>query len=90
MDLSTVVTLAGASVVVTILVQIVKAYLADDRAVRLAALALGVLVVVLAGLALGHATPEQLGTDVVTGILAGASAVGLYHVQDGLVLPPRG
>ena len=89
MDISTVATLAGASVVVAILVQVVKAYLADDRAVRLAALALGVVVVVLAGLALGHATPAQLGTDVVTGLLAGAASVGLYHVQGGAILPPR-
>lgn len=90
MDISTVITLAGASVVVAILVQIVKDWLTNDREIRVAALALGAVVVVLAGLSLGHSTPAQLGTDVVTGILAGASAVGLYHVQDGTILPPRG
>lgn len=80
MVLSDILTIAGASVIVTLLTQLIKADVPEKRVPHVA-LALGVLIVVQASLALGKSTYADLGTAVVTGLLAGAAAIGWYNVE---------
>lgn len=78
MQLGDLLTIGGASVIVSLLVQLVKPLL-PARLVPLMALAIGVLIVGLAAVANVYA--QAAGQAVLTGILAGAGAIGLYEVQ---------
>jgi len=80
MNLTDLQTVAGVAVVVSILTQLVKPYL-EEKAVPLVAIALGLVVGALATLALGLSGPADLGNALLTGLLGGASAIGLYQVQ---------
>lgn len=109
MDLTQAVTLAGASILVGILVEALKRSLAwgqaqVDRFGSLVAIVVGVLVVALLnaaqGLIAGPNPWQPLAVSVITGILAGAAASGLYDgtalvaarasrtAQDGPTTPP--
>lgn len=74
----------GAAIIVSILVQILKSRLPSDL-IPLAALLLGVLLVEGATLAVrltaGEFVPLDAFDALLTGILAGASSIGLYEVQ---------
>ena len=72
-------TVAGAAVVVAIIVQLVKQWVAE-RFVPLLAVAVGVGLVLGASAILGNTTAEQLGNGALTGLLAGASAIGIYDL----------
>ncbi len=76
---------AGAVVLVTILVEVIKraaalTSAAVDRFGPALAIALGVVVVVAATLLTAPITPAGVGQAVLTGILAGAAAAGLSDV----------
>lgn len=73
-------TVAGVAILVAILVQLFKG-LVEDRSVPLLAVIVGIVVGVLASIALGQSAPVDIGNAVLTGLLGGASAVGLYQVQ---------
>jgi hypothetical protein len=82
-------TVAGAAAIVAILVQLLKPWI-PERLVPVAAVVAGVAVSVAATLAQGVFTAEQIGNAVLTGLLAGACAVGLYQLQRPLsLLPPK-
>ena len=87
MDLTQAITLAGASILVGILVEVLKRALAwgqaqVDRFGSLVAIVVGILVVVLLNAAQGLITGpnpwQPLAVAIITGILAGAAASGLY------------
>ena len=80
-------TLGGATAVVTILVQVAKSYL-PDRAVPVAALLIGIIVCLLSALALGQSGGEALGNAILIGLLAGAAAIGVYKGQKNLLPAP--
>jgi hypothetical protein len=82
----------GAAIIVSILVQILKSRLPADL-IPLAALLIGVLLVegatIAVGLTAGTFAPIAAFNALLTGILAGASSIGLYEVQrpTGLLAP---
>lgn len=87
MDLSQAITLAGASILVGILVEVLKRSLAwgqaqVDRFGALVAIVIGVLVVEVLTAAQGLIDPANpwpiLASAAITGVLAGAAASGLY------------
>lgn len=86
MQINDILTVGGAAVVVVPLVQVLKAYVAE-RYVPLLALVVGIVVVVAAALA--HIYAQDLGNAVLTGILAGLAAQGLYKVQGGVIVGPK-
>ena len=71
---------AGLAVIVLILVQVVKKWLPEDI-IPLFALGLGVVISLLVSAALGVFTVPGLAQAVLTGLLGGASSIGLYQVQ---------
>lgn len=89
-SLESLLTIAGAAPVVTILnAALIKAFGSGfnrDRFGPLLALALGVVVTLLAAAALGLTASTNIGQGVLTGIIAGASAIGLYETAKGSVL----
>ena len=89
MQLSELQTVAGLMVVVTILVNVFKRYVSEDR-VPLLALGLGVAIAVLGAAALNQYGVQNVAQAILTGLLAGASAIGLYQVQKPVgLLPPK-
>jgi hypothetical protein len=87
MDLGEAVTLAGATIIITILVEVLKRTLAwgkeqVDRFGPFVALLFGVVVVVLLSAAQGQFSNtdpiSSIASAVITGILAGAASAGLY------------
>lgn len=83
----------GAAIIVSILVQIAKSRIPADW-VPIAALLMGIALVeaatVALGLSGGNLTPIALFDGALTGIIAGASSIGLYEVQRPTgVLPSR-
>ena len=74
----------GAAIIVSILVQLLKPFI-DERWIPLSAIAVGVALVEMAmvavGLSAGEFVPIDLVNGLLTGILAGASSIGLYQVQ---------
>ena len=82
MDISiqSLLTVGGATALVLILTQVLKGPLPiPTRFASLEAIALGVLVVALANVTAVADVKLAWGNAVLTGILAGASAVGLYE-----------
>jgi uncharacterized membrane protein YvlD (DUF360 family) len=77
-------TAGGAAIVVSIIVQVTKRWIPAD-VIPLYALAWGVFLVelgtVAVALASGTLDPLLLVDGFLTGILAGASAIGIYDVQ---------
>lgn len=87
-------TVGGAAVLVSILVQVIKGALPEEWIPRLALL-LGIVVVDGATLAVhltaGTLTPIVLFDGFLTGLIAGASSIGLYKVQQPIgILGPKG
>jgi predicted RND superfamily exporter protein len=80
LSLNDLLTVAGVAVVVAILVQVLKQWLREDL-VPLLALLLGMVLAVAASAALGMLTPEAIGNALLTGLLGGASAIGIYETQ---------
>lgn len=87
MDLSEAITLGGATILVSVLVEVLKRSLAwgqaqVDRFGPLVAVVVGILVVVLLAAAMGNLAgpdPAQaVASAIITGVLAGAAASGLY------------
>jgi ABC-type transport system involved in cytochrome c biogenesis permease component len=87
MDLGEAVTLAGATILITILVEVLKRTLdwgkeQVDRFGPFVALLFGVVVVVLLSAAQGQYGDSDplaaIASSVITGILAGAASAGLY------------
>lgn len=81
--------LGGASVIVTIIVEVIlRAWNPDDASKNrfgpLVALVIGVVVVVL--FAVLQAAP--IANAILTGLLAGASAMGIQNVVTQTILPP--
>ncbi len=87
-------TVGGAAVLVAILAQVLKG-LISERIVPFLAIGLGILVVdgatAAAGLTAGTLTPLDLFNGLLTGIIAGASSIGLYQVQKpaGILSPKQ-
>lgn len=75
--------ITGAAVVIAVVVNICKRWIADDF-VPLFSVGVGMVLVVLASLALGNWGAEAVGNALLTGFLAGAAAVGLYDLQKPL------
>lgn len=80
MTLGDLLTIGGGAIVVAVIVQLIKPFVAE-RLVPLAAVGIGILLAVAASAILGQVTPEALGNAALAGLLAGASAVGIYNVQ---------
>lgn len=82
-------TVAGVAVVLTILTQLAKSYV-PERLIPATAVVAGIALSVLATLALGSGSAEAIGNAALTGLLGGASAIGIYQVQKPLsILPPK-
>ncbi len=88
MTLSDPLSVGGAAVVVTLLVQLLKPWVPEKLVPHTTAL-IGIVVVVAAAVVLGQTSAEQLGNAVLTGFLAGTAAVGLYELQGGTVRAPK-
>jgi uncharacterized membrane protein len=88
LNLNDLLTLLGASLLMTALVQVLKQYILE-RWIPLCAVALGIVVVVAAALALGYRDAEGIGNAVLTGTLAGLAAIGVYEVAPKSVLGPK-
>lgn len=91
MDLSQFLTIGGAAVLVTILVEVTKRGLAltpaqVDRWGAPLAVAYGVLGVLLLTIAQGITGLPNLAVAALTGILAGAASCGLYDLGGGGLL----
>lgn len=83
MDIGQAATLAGATILVGLIVEAIKRALAwgqaqVDRFGPLFSMAVGIIVVLLLTAATTAVTLEVLAAGIVTGILAGAAASGLY------------
>ncbi len=84
MDLNQAITLTGATVLVMVLTEMLKRLFAwgqaqVDRYGSAVAIVIGIVAVVLLTLAGGaDTTPQMFAGAVITGILAGASASGIY------------
>lgn len=90
LTLSAVLTVAGAGVVTSILVQAILAALAlpagsRDRFGPIAALAMGVIVVELASWGLGMTARLDIVQAALTGLLAGATAMGFYDTAGATI-----
>lgn len=94
MPLSEVVTLAGASIFIGILVQVIKTTLAWGEATvkrftPLLSVSLGIVAIVLLSAAQGLISDVQtFATAIVLGIFAGASSSGLYDNVKALTAGP--
>lgn len=87
--LTYVTTVAGCAAVTAIIVEVIiraaGAGFSVDRFGPLLALGIGILVAVLATAALGIGTSQTFGQAVLTGLLAGASAMGLHDIASGTI-----
>jgi hypothetical protein len=88
LTLNDLLTVTGLAVVVNVVVQLAKG-LIEERWTPLFAVGVGVAVAVLATAALGQYGVQAVGQALLTGLLAGATAVGLYKLQNGTVLKPK-
>ena len=88
LTLADLLTVGGLSLLVTILVQLAKPYL-PEKQIPLFSIAVGVLVAVVTSLALGRVGAEPVGQAILTGVLGGAAAIGIYQLQQptGLLKP---
>ena len=88
--LETLATIAGAAPVTAILNGVLLKALGPafdaGRFGPLFALVLGIVVTVAASFALGLSGSANIGQAVLTGIIAGASAIGIYETANGTVL----
>lgn len=80
MTLLDVETVAGASAVTSIIVQLLKSWV-PRKWLPHTGVAAGVVIVLTASMILGQTSAQSLGSAVLTGLLAGAAAVGLQRVQ---------
>ncbi len=85
LKLADLLTVPGAAVVIGILVQLLKRYVAEQSVPILAILG-GVAIALLATLALGQREVMALGNAALTGFLGGSAAVGFYELQKPLGL----
>ena len=82
-------TVAGVAVLVTILMQVVKQWLPAEWT-ALGAVVLGVLLALFGTVALDVVGRREVVQAIITGLLGGASAIGIYQVQKPAgVLPPK-
>ena len=88
MTLNDLATVGGLAVVVTIIVQLFKGFV-TERWVPLFAVGVGVAVSMLAAWALGMYGWANVGQAMLTGLLAGATAIGIYEVAPRNVLGPK-
>ncbi len=88
LTLNDLLTVGGLAVVVNILVQLAKGWV-EDRFIPLFAVGVGMAVAVAATAALQHYGVEAVAQALLTGLLAGATAIGLYKLQNGAVLKPK-
>jgi len=88
MQLTDLLTVGGLALVVTIVVQLAKGFVAE-RFVPLFAVSAGIAVGVLVTYALGLLSVETVAQAILTGILAGAAAIGIYEVAPRSVLKPK-
>jgi hypothetical protein len=89
-SLQDVLTVGGATAIVLILIQVAKAALKNFDWSRFGALTAIVLGIVVVGLANASAIAEVRlgwGEAVLTGLLAGAAATGLYETGKGVASP---
>ena len=89
-SLESLLTIAGVAPVVTILNSALLKALGNgfdrDRFGPLFSLVLGIVVTLLAAMALGLTASTNIGQGILTGLLAGASAIGLYETAKGSVM----
>lgn len=88
MALSDLLTVSGLAVVITVLTQVAKPYITEDR-VPLFAVGLGVVLAVLATVALGNYGVQAVAQAILTGLLGGGAAIGLYEVAPRGLLPAK-
>ena len=88
LTLNDLLTVGGLAIVVTIVTQLAKPFLAE-RWIPLFAVLVGVAVAVLATAALGRYGVEPVAQAILTGVLGGAAAIGLYEVAPKSVLAPK-
>jgi len=84
LNLASLLSVAGAAVVVSVIVQIVKPWIME-RLIPLSSVLIGMGLVLLASVILGHTGAEELGNAALTGLLAGASAIGIYDLTQRTV-----
>ena len=89
MTLELVASFAGASVLVSLLVEVVKRAWdppadVQDRFMPIIAMVIGVVVVVAATMLLGPVDGELIGNAVLTGVFSGLAACGLYDAVQGV------
>jgi hypothetical protein len=80
LTLNDLLTVAGVAVVTGLLVQVLKRWIAEDL-IPVLALVVGIALAVAASVALGLVGAENLGNAVLTGLLGGSAAIGLYETQ---------
>ncbi len=80
MTLNDLLTVSGLAVVVTILTQLFKGFV-DERWVPLFAVAIGITLAVGASVALGLYGVPAVAQAILTGLLGGAAAIGIYTLQ---------
>ena len=80
LTLNDLLTVSGLAVVITIIVQLAKGWV-EERFVPLFAVAVGIVLAVLASVVLQQYGPEAVAQAVLTGLLGGASAIGIYKLQ---------
>jgi hypothetical protein len=80
LTISDLLTVSGLAVVITIVVQLAKGWI-EERFVPLFAVAVGVCLAVIASVVLQQYGPEAVAQAVLTGLLGGASAIGIYKLQ---------
>ncbi len=80
LTLNDLLTVSGLAVVVTIITQLVKGFV-DERWVPLLAVAVGIVLAVVASVALGLYGVAAVAQAALTGLLGGAAAIGIYEVQ---------
>lgn len=80
------VTPAGAAILTTIIIQLIKPSILPAWTPRLAVIA-GITITLLASWALGIVDRAGLAQAVINGLLAGASSVGIYEVIKAREVP---
>lgn len=75
---------APAAIVVSLIVQIVKGWIVE-RFIPVAAVLIGMALVLVASILLEKTSIVELGNAALTGFMAGASAIGLYDLTQRTV-----
>ena len=85
MQTSDLLDVTGAAVLIAIIIQLIKEWV-PEKLIPHAAVGIGIVVVLIAQWTVGAMGKPDVVNSILTGILAGASASGLYSIQKPLGL----